>query len=135
MKKSLVKDALLKATEKYLNEEAGIPYISGQYPTSDDNDIGYHDKVPANKNQHGCQIKLANGDVVACLIVPLSPNIIHAGFTCNGEHWEVFELPKSTSGYYNTFKKKIEDKYETQFVDNDEAKDTFDHYISNIFVT
>lgn len=132
MKNSMVRDSLRIATKRYLNEYSGMPMIHGKYPTSDDNDTTEHSRM-SDRGEYGLQIKLANGDVASCVIVPLTPSIIYAGFTCNGEAWEVFDLPKSKSSYFNKFKKKIEDKYETQYVDEEEAKQSFDKYISVIF--
>ena len=133
MKKSIAREALLKATKNYLNENTiGFGYSYGHYPTSDEDETTNHDRMPKN-NQHGLQIKLSNGDVVSCLIVPLSPSIIHAGFTCNGEHWEVFELPKTKSGYFKKFQDKIESYYDTQYVDEESARNDFDQYMSVVF--
>ena len=133
MKKSLTREALLLATKNFLNEGTlGFGYSHGHYPTSDENETAEHDRMPEN-NQHGLQIKLSNGKVVFCLIVPLSQNLIHAGFTCNGERWETFELPKTKSNYFSKFKNKIEAFYDTQFVDEDSARDSFDQYMSVIF--
>lgn len=133
MKKSITREALLKATKNYLTENTvGFGYSHGHYPTSDEDETAQHDRMPKN-NQHGLQIKLANGDIAFCLIVRLAPNIIHAGFTCNGENWEVFDLPKTQSGYFKKFKDKIEEYYDTQYVDEDSARDAFDQYMSVVF--
>lgn len=133
MGKSMTNDALLRATKNLLNEGSiGFGYSYGHYPTSDEDDTTHHDRMPEN-NQHGLQVKLANGDVAFCVIVPISAGIIHAGFTCNGEDWEVFKLPKTKSNYYSKFKNKIEDYYDTQYVDEEEAKEDFDQYMAVIF--
>lgn len=128
MGKSLVKDALKLATEKMLNEY----YTAGHYPTSDENETSPHSRTSKN-NQHGLQIKLSNGDVANCVVVPLTKSIIYGGFNTNGANWIVLELPKTTSGYYNKFKKAIEKEFDTQLVDEKEARENFDHYISLIF--
>lgn len=115
---------------KKLLQEQGSLYQIGNYPTSDQ--VNTMAKI-SEVDEWGCMFELADGSIVECSVTPLGENKILGSFHKDGSDAEIFDLCKTTSKYFNEFKKKIEKKYEQNLIDEDRAKKQFNKFISKIF--
>jgi len=89
------------------------------------------DKLPLRR-EHGCQLPLANGDVVTVTLTPLTPKVTICSFTTDGIEFETFDAPKNKGSYYNQFKKRIEKLYETSLLEEDKCRECFNEYLSQV---
>lgn len=89
------------------------------------------DKLPLQR-EHGCQLPLANGDVVTLTLTPLTATEVVCSFTTDGIEFETFDAPKNKGSYFNQFKKKIEKMYETSLLDVDKCRECFNNYLDQV---
>lgn len=122
-----------KQFRKKLLKEFGSLYTIGHYPTSDE-----ADSIPvvSEKNEYGCMIEMSDGTVVDLTITRLTEDMILGSFHKDGYNAEIFDLDasKSHNTYWNKFKKKMEEKYDQQILDNAKAKKRFENYLQRVFV-
>lgn len=104
-------------------------YPVGHYPTSDE---GNATAVIQHTVDYGFHAELQNGKSIRGTITVHHPDSIWGGVT-NGNDSEVFKLPKSQQSYFSTFKKKIEELWNSKFMDEDQARKDFNHYVSLTF--
>lgn len=102
-------------------------YSFEKTPTSDDNPKSYEVMDTT------CNLKLSDGKFVQFVIVPMTNKKVVGSIYCKGYDSNEFELKGAKNTYFTKFKKNLNDM-NLNLLDEGDAKNKFQAYLSKIFI-